>query len=91
MRRRRNLVREKSNRLRTLRAETACHSIWTIAQLVDGGPDSITRLLRDHPLADTLARAGHDLVYDRFCVEQMVRSIETIYDEAIAEERRIAG
>jgi len=52
---------------------------------------AITRLLRDHPLADTLARAGHDLVYDRFCVEQMVRSIETIYDEAVAEERRVAG
>jgi glycosyltransferase involved in cell wall biosynthesis len=52
---------------------------------------AIVRLLQDHPLADTLARAGHDLVYDRFCVEQMVRSIETIYDEAVAEERRIAG
>ena len=53
--------------------------------------DAITRLLTDHPLADTLARAGHDLVYERFCVEHMVRSIETIYDESVAEERRIAG
>jgi len=53
--------------------------------------DAIVTLLRNHPLADTLARAGHDLVYDRFCVEQMVRSIETIYDEAVAEERRLAG
>jgi len=52
---------------------------------------AIARLLTDHPLADTLARAGHDLVYDRFCVEQMVRSVETIYDESVAEERRIAG
>jgi glycosyltransferase involved in cell wall biosynthesis len=52
---------------------------------------AIARLLTDHPLADTLARAGHDLVYERFCVEQMVRSIETIYDESVAEERRIAG
>jgi glycosyltransferase involved in cell wall biosynthesis len=52
---------------------------------------AIVRLLTDHPLADTLARAGHDLVYERFCVEQMVRSIETIYDEAVAEERRVAG
>jgi glycosyltransferase involved in cell wall biosynthesis len=52
---------------------------------------AIVRLLEDHPLADTLARAGHGLVYERFCVEQMVRSIETIYDEAVAEERRIAG
>ena len=52
---------------------------------------AITRLLIDHPLADTLARAGHDLVYERFCVEQMVRAIETVYEEAVAEERRIAG
>ncbi len=52
---------------------------------------ALTQLLTNHPLADTVARAGHDLVYERFCVEQMVRSIETIYEEAIAEERRIAG
>ena len=52
---------------------------------------AISRLLLDHPLADTLARAGHDLVYERFCVEHMVRSVETIYDESVAEERRIAG
>ena len=42
---------------------------------------AITRLLRDHPYADTLARAGHDLVHDRFCVELMVEAIQTIYDE----------
>jgi glycosyltransferase involved in cell wall biosynthesis len=42
---------------------------------------AITRLLRDHPLADQLARAGHDLVHDRFCIQVMVRSIEAIYDE----------
>jgi glycosyltransferase involved in cell wall biosynthesis len=42
---------------------------------------AITRLLRDHPYADTLARAGHDLVHDRFCVERMVHEIEAIYDE----------
>ena len=52
---------------------------------------ALTRMLTDHPLADTLARAGHDLVYERFCVEQMVRAVETIYDESVAEERRIAG
>jgi hypothetical protein len=28
-----------------------------------------------------LARAGHDLVHDRFCIELMVKSIEEIYDE----------
>ncbi|HLX34660.1 MAG TPA: glycosyltransferase [Candidatus Limnocylindrales bacterium] len=52
---------------------------------------AISRLLLNHPLADMLARAGHDLVHERFCVEQMVRSIETIYDEAVAEERRVAS
>jgi hypothetical protein len=48
-------------------------------------------MLTNHPLADTLARAGHDLVYDRFCVELMVRAVESIYDEALNEERRLAG
>lgn len=43
--------------------------------------DAITRLLRDHPYADTLARAGHDLVHDRFCIELMVSAVQTIYDE----------
>ena len=42
---------------------------------------AITRLLRDHPYADTLARAGHDLVHDRFCIELMVTAVQTIYDE----------
>jgi glycosyltransferase involved in cell wall biosynthesis len=41
---------------------------------------AIIRLLRDHPYADTLARAGHDLVHDRFCIEHMVEAIQTIYD-----------
>lgn len=42
---------------------------------------AIVRLLRDHPLADTLGRAGHDLVHDRFCIELMVQAVESIYDE----------
>ncbi|MDQ6796190.1 MAG: glycosyltransferase [Chloroflexota bacterium] len=42
---------------------------------------AIVRLLLDPSLADTLGRAGHDLVHDRFCVELMVKAIETIYDE----------
>jgi glycosyltransferase involved in cell wall biosynthesis len=42
---------------------------------------AIVRLLRDHPLADTLARAGHDLVHERFCIERMVSAVEEIYDE----------
>ena len=53
--------------------------------------DAILRLLRDHPLADTLARAGHDMVHDRFCVELMVRSVEAIYDEARIGVHELAG
>jgi glycosyltransferase involved in cell wall biosynthesis len=43
--------------------------------------NAIVRLLTDHPYADMLARAGHDLVHERFCVERMVADIEAIYDE----------
>lgn len=42
---------------------------------------AIIRLLRDHPLADTLGRAGHDLVHERFCIERMVSAVEQIYDD----------
>ncbi|HYK94629.1 MAG TPA: glycosyltransferase family 4 protein [Candidatus Dormibacteraeota bacterium] len=49
------------------------------------------RLLTDHPYADTLAKAAQNLVHDRFCVELMVRAIETIYDESVSEERRLAA
>ena len=28
-----------------------------------------------------LARAGHDLVHERFCVERMVAAIADVYDE----------
>src|SRR3954452_20299392 len=53
----------------------------------EGLARAITRLLVDHPFADTIARAGHDLVHERFCVEQMVSAIETIYDEGAAAVR----
>jgi glycosyltransferase involved in cell wall biosynthesis len=52
---------------------------------------AIVRLLTDHPYADTLAKAAQDLVHDRFCVELMVRAIESIYDESVADERRLAA
>jgi glycosyltransferase involved in cell wall biosynthesis len=52
---------------------------------------AIVRLLTDHPYADTLAKAAQNLVHDRFCVELMVRAIETIYDESVSEERRLAA
>jgi glycosyltransferase involved in cell wall biosynthesis len=42
---------------------------------------AVTRLLIDHPYADTIGRAGHDLVHDRFCIELMVAAVQTIYDE----------
>jgi glycosyltransferase involved in cell wall biosynthesis len=42
---------------------------------------AIVRLLTDHSYADTIGRAGHDMVHDRFCVELMVREVEAIYDE----------
>jgi glycosyltransferase involved in cell wall biosynthesis len=48
---------------------------------------AIVRLLRDHPYADTLGRAGHDLVHDRFCIELMVSAIESIYDEGAGSVR----
>jgi len=51
---------------------------------------AITRLLVDHSLADMLARAGHDLVHERFCLELMVRSIEDLYDEGATAIRRPA-
>ena len=48
---------------------------------------AIARLLRDHPYADTIGRAGHDMVHDRFCIELMVSAIQTIYDEGAAAVR----
>jgi glycosyltransferase involved in cell wall biosynthesis len=46
--------------------------------------DGIVRLLTDHPLADMLARAGHDFVHANFSVEHMVRAISAIYEEGAA-------
>jgi len=43
--------------------------------------NAIVRLLTDHAFADTIGRAGHDLVHDRFCIELMVKAVEQIYDE----------
>ena len=46
--------------------------------------DAIARLLTDHPLADTLARAGHDLVHARFSVVNMARAVSAIYEDGTA-------
>jgi glycosyltransferase involved in cell wall biosynthesis len=51
---------------------------------------AIVRLLTDHPFADTIGRAGHDLVHDRFCIELMVKAVEEIYDEG-ARATRLSG
>ena len=48
---------------------------------------AIVRLLTDHQLADMLARAGHDLVHDRFCVELMVTAVQELYDEGASAVR----
>jgi glycosyltransferase involved in cell wall biosynthesis len=52
---------------------------------------AIVKVLSDHQYADTLGKAGRDLVHERFCAELMVRAIEAIYDEAVADERRLAA
>jgi glycosyltransferase involved in cell wall biosynthesis len=49
---------------------------------------AIVRLLQDHAYADTIAKAGHDLVHDRFCIELMVRAIEEIYEEGAGRARQ---
>ncbi len=46
--------------------------------------EAIARLLTDHPLADTLARAGHDFVHANFSVEHMVRAVSAIYEDGAA-------
>ncbi len=51
---------------------------------------AIVRLLTDHPYADMIGRAGHDVVHERFCIELMVRAVETVYDEG-ARAVRISG
>ena len=52
---------------------------------------AIVRLLTDHPLADMIARAGHNLVHDRFCIELMIESISSLYDEAALKMRQSEG
>ena len=53
--------------------------------------DAIVRLLTDHPFADTLARNGHRLVRERFCVERMIADIERLYDDGWLAWRARAG
>ena len=46
--------------------------------------NAIGRLLTDHPLADMVARAGHDLVLARFSLTAMVGAISGIYEVGAA-------
>jgi glycosyltransferase involved in cell wall biosynthesis len=41
--------------------------------------DAIARLLVDHPLADTMARQGHDLALARFSLTAMNHSVLAVY------------
>ena len=45
---------------------------------------AIARVLTDHPLADMLARAGHDFVHAHFSLDEMVRAVSAMYDEGAA-------
>lgn len=42
---------------------------------------AIVRLLRDHPLADMIARAAKTMVHQRFCIEVMGAAVCDLYDE----------
>jgi len=52
---------------------------------------AIVRLLTDHPLADTLARAARDVAHDRFCVQKMAAEIMDLYEEGAREAALRAG
>lgn len=46
--------------------------------------NAIARVLTDHPLADMVARNGHDLVLARFSLTAMVNAISAIYEAGAA-------
>lgn len=52
---------------------------------------AIALLLTDHPLADTLARAGHDYVVANFSIDSMVAAVSRIYEEGAAVVARRGG
>ena len=53
--------------------------------------NAIALLLTDHPLADTLARAGHDFVVANFSIEHMVTAVTRIYEEGALVVARRSG
>jgi glycosyltransferase involved in cell wall biosynthesis len=48
---------------------------------------AIVKLLTNHSFADTIARAGHEVVRERFCLEKMVRAVEDVYEEGARQVR----
>ena len=52
---------------------------------------AIVRLLTDHPYADMLGRAGHDLVHDRFCIELMVDAVAVDLRRGRPERATVGG
>ncbi len=52
---------------------------------------AIVRLLTDHPLADTMARAARDVAHERFCVQKMAAEIMDLYDEGAVAAALRAG
>jgi len=53
--------------------------------------NSIALLLTDHPLADTLARAGHDYVVANFSIAHMVSAVTHIYETGSEVAARRSG
>jgi glycosyltransferase involved in cell wall biosynthesis len=53
--------------------------------------EAIALLLTDHPLADTLARKGHDFVVANFSIEAMVGAVTRIYEEGALVVARRSG
>ena len=53
--------------------------------------EAIALLLTDHPLADTLARKGHDFVVANFSIEAMVGAVTRIYEEGAEVVARRTG
>ena len=68
-------------------------STWAYAVLLFGFAlgNAIALLLTDHPLADTLARAGHDFVVANFSIGSMVNAVTRIYEEGAEVVARRSG
>ncbi|HUR16121.1 MAG TPA: glycosyltransferase family 4 protein, partial [Candidatus Limnocylindrales bacterium] len=46
--------------------------------------DAIATVLTDHPLADMIAKAGHDFVIANFSLDHMLAAVSAIYEEGAA-------